>query len=408
MTRPGDGLADQGDEATPLWGDMFPDTSGPSTEDGPRGELWRGDNLPVLEMLTERFAGAVQCVYLDPPYNIQSGNALYEDRKGHEEWLAFMELRLRAIKPMLRTSGIICVQIDDNEMAYLQVLMDQVFGRQNRVNTITVKMSELSGVKMAHTERRLPKIKETLLVYGGGGDVRIDAPRVLKQGPKFERYLKYYGKVIEDPSQPVERWRIVPIRDYLKSQGSAVDPETVRAFKIREAHRVVYRTNSKLMSAHTFDTPTREVISPTGLRYVWWEGKEMLFLADHLHETLGDLWTDISTINLNKEGAGAFVNGKKPEALLRRIIEMCSAPGDLVLDAFAGSGTTGAVAHRLGRDWIMIEEGAQCDTLIAPRIRAVMGESRAPRGEEDDAQPRVGGALFGASWKAARGHLADV
>ena len=98
----------------------------------------------------------------------------------------------------------------------------------------------------------------------------------------------------------------------------------------------------------------------------------MLFLSDHIHETLGDLWTDISTINLNKEGGAAFVNGKKPEALLRRVIEMCSRPGDLVLDAFAGSGTTGAVAHKLGRDWLMLESGAQCETHIAPRIRAVM------------------------------------
>jgi len=105
---------------------------------------------------------------------------------------------------------------------------------------------------------------------------------------------------------------------------------------------------------------------------VWWEGKEMLFLKDHMHETLGDLWTDISTINLNKEGEGDFVNGKKPEALLARLIEMCSEPGDLVLDAFAGSGTTGAVAHKLGRDWIMIESGEHCETHIAPRMRAVV------------------------------------
>lgn len=346
--------------------------SGDTGVDGPRGELWWGDNLESLSLLARRFSGEVQCVYLDPPYNIQSGNAHYDDRKSHEAWLDFMRARLEAIRPLLRPSGLICVQIDDTEMAYLQVMMDEVFGRARRVNTITVKMSELSGVKMAHTERRLPKIKESLLVYGGGGDVRISAPQVLKSGPKFERYLRYYGKVIVDPTLPPARWEIVPIREYLRSRGEADDATAVRDFKIEEAHRVVYRTNSKLMSSLSFDTATAEVTSPTGLRYVWWEGKEMLFLSDHIHETLGDLWTDISTINLNKEGGAAFVNGKKPEALLRRIIEMCSRPGDLVLDAFAGSGTTGAVAHKLGRDWLMLESGAQCETHIAPRLRAVM------------------------------------
>lgn len=341
-------------------------------DDAPRGELWRGDNLRILGAFRGDLEGRIKCVYLDPPYNIRSGNEHYADRRGHQQWLDFMEVRLRAIKPLLRPEGLICVQIDDAEMAYLQVLMDEVFGRANRVNTITVKMSELSGVKMTHVDRRLPKIKESLLIYGGGGDVRIHAPRVLKTGEKFERYLKYYGKMIVDPTAPVSAWKIVPIREYLKNSGMDADPESVRAFKIEEAHRVVYRTNSKLMSSIDSDTALKEVMSPTGIRYVWWEGKEMLFLKDHMHETLGDLWTDISTINLNKEGEGDFVNGKKPEALLARLIEMCSEPGDLVLDAFAGSGTTGAVAHKLGRDWIMIESGEHCETHIAPRMRAVV------------------------------------
>jgi adenine-specific DNA-methyltransferase len=170
----------------------------------------------------------------------------------------------------------------------------------------------------------------------------------------------------------VHEWKLVSIREHLTEIGESLEPDAVRAFKIKEAHRVVYRTNSKLMSSIESDTPLREVISPTGIRYIWWEGKEMLFLNEHMHETLGDLWTDISTINLNKEGGGDFVNGKKPEALLARVIEMCTAPGDLVLDAFAGSGTTGAVAHKLGRDWLMIESGEHCETHIAPRLRDVV------------------------------------
>jgi adenine-specific DNA-methyltransferase len=105
---------------------------------------------------------------------------------------------------------------------------------------------------------------------------------------------------------------------------------------------------------------------------VWWEGKQMLFLADHVEETLGDLWTDLSTINLNKEGGVAFPNGKKPEALVRRVLQLATEPGDWVLDAYGGSGTTAAVAHKMGRRWITIEQGPQASTHCAERLRRVV------------------------------------
>jgi adenine-specific DNA-methyltransferase len=98
---------------------------------------------------------------------------------------------------------------------------------------------------------------------------------------------------------------------------------------------------------------------------VWWEGKQMLFLSDHMDEPLSDLWTDISTINLGREGGTPFPSGKKPEALAERLMELCTSPGDLVLDPFCGSGTTAAVAHKTGRSWISVE----LDPDIAERAR---------------------------------------
>lgn len=117
----------------------------------------------------------------------------------------------------------------------------------------------------------------------------------------------------------------------------------------------------------------------------------MLFLSDYINEYVGDLWTDISTINLNKEGGVDFPKGKKPEALIKRVLEIATNPGDLVLDSFAGSGTTGAVAHKMGRRWIMVELGDHARTHIVPRLKKVI----------DGADP--GGVTEATGWRGGGG-----
>lgn len=335
-----------------------------------------GDNLPAMEALHASHHGQVQSVYLDPPYNTGTAFEHYEDALSHEGWLQMMEARLRAIQPLLAPTGFIGVQIDDREQAYLQMLMDRIFGRRQRVATIVVKMSELSGVKMSHVHKRLPKLKEYILLYAASDEAKLNPLRVPKDDAQLDSYLRYYTKVIEDMSLPVEAWSIVPIRDYLQARGKAADAEAIRAFKIREAHRVVYRTNNAFLTALDFPTKTARVHSPTGVEYIWWEGKQMLFLADYRETYLGDLWTDISTINLNKEGGQAFRFSKKPEALIMRFFSLTSAPGDLVLDAFGGSGTTAAVAEQLQRRWVMMEEGHHLETHILPRLQAADAKFR--------------------------------
>lgn len=327
-----------------------------------------GDNLPALERLAVTHACAVQSIYLDPPYNTGATFEHYVDDLSHARWLEMMEARLRALKPLLAPTGFIAVQIDDREQAALQLLMDEIFGRARRVSTIVVKMSELSGVKMSHVHRRLPKLKEYILLYAASDASILRPIRVPKTGAQLERYLRYYTKVIENPDAPVEAWVIVPIRQHLRAHGHADDPASIRAFQLREAARVVYRTNNAALADLSFPTTTAEVTTTTGTRYIWWEGKQLLFLQDHIESYVGDLWTDISTINLNKEGGRAFRYSKKPEALLERVLRLTSDPGDLVLDPFAGSGTTGAVAERLGRRWVMLEQGRHLETHILPRV----------------------------------------
>lgn len=333
--------------------------------------LIHADNLDALRQLAVEVGAVVQCAYLDPPYNTGSTFEHYTDAQSQEAWLSMMRARLMAIRPLLRPTGFICVQIDDREQAYLQVLMDEIFGRDNRRSTVAVKMSELSGVKMSHVETRLPKTKEYLLIYAKSDAARLRPQRILKSDENLSSYLKYYNKIIENPQDPAERWVITPLRVWMQRHGVKTTSEHMRAVQIQEQERIVYRTNNAFLSTLSFDTPTARVVSPTGIPYIWWEGKQMLFLSDHTHTYVGDLWTDISTINLNKEGAGRFRHSKKPEALMARILELLSDPGDWVLDPFAGSGTTGAVAQKLGRRWIMIEQGDHLHSHIVPRMRAI-------------------------------------
>ena len=333
--------------------------------------LVHGENLAALRALVATHAGTVKLAYLDPPYNTGERFAHYDDDRAHAAWLGFLHARLVALRPLLREDGLVVAQIGDHEQAYLQVLLDEVFGRAHRVNTIVVKMSELSGLKMTHTHARLPKLKEYLLVHGKSAAAGLASVRVPRDPASLEKYLGYYANVIANPDDAVENWRIVPIAAHLAALGQPAHSAAVRAFKLAHPQHVVYRTNNRTLTTMHFPTTTARVTTASGRSYVWWEGKQMLFLADHLETWLGDLWTDLSTINLNKEGGVAFPNGKKPEALLRRILALSTAPGDRVLDPFLGSGTTAAVAHAMGRAWIGVEVGPQALTHCAPRVQAV-------------------------------------
>lgn len=334
--------------------------------------LLHGDNGVGLRTLAATHTARIQCAYLDPPYNTGTTFEHYRDARSHEAWLAMMETRLRALQPLLAPTGFVCVQIDDREYAYLQVLMDRIFGRERRVATVVVKMSELSGVKMSHVQTRLPKLKEYLLIYAASDAAKLRPQRVPKDQETLRKYLKYYNKIIENPDAPPVEWRIASLRDWMRAQGLSLRGNAVQKMQLQEADRVVYRTNNAFLSGLSFQTPMQEVTSPNGKKYIWWEGKQMLFLSDHTHTYLGDLWTDISTINLNKEGGARFRYSKKPEALIARILRLLSDPGDWVLDPFAGSGTTGAVAQKLGRRWVMIEQGEHLHSHIVPRIQSIL------------------------------------
>lgn len=354
----------------------------------------KGNNLLALHSLKEEFKGRVKLIYIDPPYN-READAFYNDKFKNSTWLTFMKNRLEAALILLIDEGFICIQIDDYQLGYLLPLCDEVFDRENRVNIISVKMSESSGVKMAHVDKKLPKIKEFILVYRKGLKARLNPTKIKKadQGEKLNEYLEYYRNFITNPTDEVKNWNIVSIIKYLKENNLPNDSESIKLFQIENAENVVYRTNNKSFEKLNIKDKLARVISKRGLEYIWWEGKQMLFLADYIEEYVCDLWTDISTINLNKEGGVDLENGKKPEKLLKRIIELTTKEEDIVLDYHLGSGTTAAVAHKMNRRFIGIEQLDYGKNDSVFRLNNVIGGDDSGISTDEDVKWKGGGSF---------------
>lgn len=341
--------------------------------------LIKGDNLLTLNVLKKMFNNKpenekIKCIYLDPPYNTGRAFKDYDDNLSTSQWLTLMRDRLVLLKELLREDGLLFCQIDDQQFSTLKLLLDETFGKDNYVNCITVKMSESSGVKMSHVVKKLPKIKEFIFVYKHTEKALLNPIKIRKDGDegKFDKYLNYYSKIIANPESEVEDWEIIDVKSYMRQLNLEVNDEKVKEYKIANASRMVYRTNNASFDNLNIDLPLTKIISATGIEYIWWEGKQMLFLSDYVDEYLCDLWTDISTINLNKEGGVDLPQSKKPEKLLQRIIELSTSKGDIILDIFGGSGTTFATAHKMNRKWIGVEIGKHVDTHILPRMLSVL------------------------------------
>ena len=348
--------------------------------------LIKGDNLEVLKHLINAYYEKIKIIYIDPPYNTGNDDFIYQDDRkftkeelaelagiseekaqrildfvnsksnSHSAWLTFMYPRLYIARQLLREDGVIFVSIDDNEVAQLRILMDEIFGEENFINSICVKSSESSGVKMAHVEKKLPKKKEYLLLYAKNKSaVSINPIKVPKDREDLRNYAKYYSKIIKNPDDEPKNWEVIPLREYLREKNIEITTdEELLDFKLKNADKVVYRTNNPYLENLKLSHKIDRVVSPEGKEYVYWEGKQMLFLKDFLEEYLCDLWTDISTINLNKEmhGMPSFFDGQKPIKLIKRIIKLFDEDEEdfTIIDFFAGSGTTGDAVMQLNAE----------------------------------------------------------
>lgn len=344
--------------------------------------LIHGDNLLALKALEQDYAGRVKCIYIDPPYN--TGNAFehYDDGLEHSIWLSLMRERLELLKNLLSEDGSIWISIDDDESHYLKVLCDEIFGRINFVSNIVweKKYSPQNDTKW------LSDSHDHIILYAKNKETW--RPNLL---PRSEEMNSRYKNPDNDP-RGVWKAADFSVRTYNKScdypiklpSGRIVNPPESRAWATsEEKFKELVRDNRVWFGKDGNNVPSikkflTEVKDGSVSKTIWFR----LEVGDNQEakREIKALFKDISVFDT-----------PKPERLIERILTLGSNPGDLVLDSFLGSGTTAAVAHKMGRRWIGIELGEHCDTHCVPRLKKVID------GED------AGGITKSANWRGGGG-----
>jgi adenine-specific DNA-methyltransferase len=348
--------------------------------------LIHGDNLLALKALEQEFAGKIKCIYIDPPYNTGSAFEHYDDGLEHSLWLTLMRDRMEIARDLLGATGSIWVSIDDNECHYFKVMMDEVFGRQNFVASVI--WQKLFTVK--NSARHLSDMHDYILVYAK--DTTQWARKLL---PRTAELDESYSNPDNDPRGP---WttNAIQARNFYSQGTYEITSPSGRTF-------VPPKGTYWRVSAETF----RELKAD---KRVWWgkHGTSIPRIKKFLSEAKqgvvpATLWfhqeagtnaeakTEVRSLFSDVSGADVFLT-PKPEKLIKRVLEIATEPGDIVLDSFLGSGTTAAVAHKMGRRWIGVELGGQAITHCAPRLKKVAsGED--PGGITDDVGWKGGGGF---------------
>lgn len=320
--------------------------------------LIKGNNLVALYTLRDRLAGKVKLIYIDPPYNTGNDGFRYNDNFNHSTWLAFMKNRLEIARELLRDDGVIFVQCDDNEQAYLKVLMDELFGRENFLSSIVWKK------KVFDNNNQIPQLHEQILVFGKRNTFDFN---LLKRS---EEQLKKYKNLDNDPRWPYNLEKLTANTQggrYSKATDFIiVDPETGKEFESNTKNwRFGKDTIEQMIKEGRID------FSGSLPRY-------RLYLNEIKDGVSVNSWWDDCHHNLHatKEIQILFdtkiFDTPKPEKLLERIIQISTQPWDIVLDYHLGSGTTAAVAHKMGRRWIGIEQMDYIEDIAKVRLQKVI------------------------------------
>ena len=323
----------------------------------------KGNNLLALHSLKKEFAGKVKLIYIDVPYNTGSDSFSYNDNFNHSSWLTFMKNRLEIAHELLREDGTIFVQCDDNEMAYLQVLMNELF---DFIQIVEIKMNE--GAANEFQNPFMPKNCEYGLYYAKNYSARKYKPLWIKSN-----YDKAYNLYVENfEENDFKKWNVITLKSALEKNKIAEDK--INKFITDNAERIFRLISPKGCGKGLNDAMERSKKSNSWDIYkreekddiLTYKGGMVRFYIKNIgydkkgnreiQKELGSLWADIKTTGIAPEGGVKLKNGKKPETLLNRIIEMGSEENDIILDYHLGSGTTAAVAHKMNRQYIGIEQ----------------------------------------------------
>ncbi|MDE0315371.1 MAG: site-specific DNA-methyltransferase, partial [Candidatus Poribacteria bacterium] len=360
----------------------------------------KGNNLIALHTLKEQFREKVKLIYIDPPYNTGNDSFGYNDNFNHSTWLTFEKNRLEAAKYFLSNSGSIWISIDEREFAYLKVLCDEIFGRENHISTVTVKVKDPAGVGQ---QAPIFDICEYLLVYAKNVQQFkenlpefVDTSHFTEKANGYRNLIVGYGqprlvkeierknvglvKIYECEDYEIANANKLPFEEYVekrKSIAADYNPSGGMILAIRG------QLPAKGLSFIEY-TPTKGKMAGRQSRVYFMNRRILSFLSEILIEIEGDvyrkskltnLW-NIPNASLHLEGGVEFKNGKKPEVLLKKILSFGTVEGDLIMDFHVGSGTAAAVAHKMGRQYIGIEQMDYVKTITIERLtKVVAGES---------------------------------
>jgi adenine-specific DNA-methyltransferase len=329
-----------------------------------------GDNLLALRALEQNFTEKIKCIYIDPPYNTGSAFEHYDDGVEHSIWLSLMRDRLKILHKLLRNDGFIFIQIDNNEMAYLKVLMDEIFGRNNFINDIIWKRR--GGA--ANPSNRLNNVTDYILWYSKSQTYTLNHIYSLDDD-NTQQYIKERFNNVDENG-----------RNYMKSplQSPNPRPNLMYDYKGYKIPKNGYSISREMMEK--WDKEGKLVFPDSKDKNI----NRKIYLDEYRGQPVGNLWTDLKVINPMSLERLNF-DGQKPEALLHRVLTLTTQENDWVLDSFLGSGSTAATAHKMNRKWVGVELGEQANTHCLPRLKRIV------KGED------VGGITKMLDWKGGGG-----
>ncbi|OUN38139.1 site-specific DNA-methyltransferase [Faecalibacterium sp. An77] len=358
--------------------------------------LIHGDNLIALQALQQDFAGKIKCIYIDPPFNTGQAFENYDDNLEMSIWLSLMRKRIQLLHELLSDDGTMFVHIDDAYLPYITILLDEVFGRHNRLYLITFKQGAATGHKAINPGC----VTTTNFIIMVAKDKALWKPNRVytKKTARDTRYTKFITNI----QDPFSEWNIVTLAEaYASAKGLSLsdarkeikeNPKLMDDFVISNAASVIRtaRPDMKSVGKDIQEKIKESLEDSTNIYYLHREnnpdmyfikGERILFYKDKLREIDGELvtaeplttlWDDILSNNLHNEGGVSFPKGKKPEHLIKRVLEIASNEQEWFLDSFLGSGTSIAVAHKMNRKYIGIEMGEQAYTHCKKRLDAIV------------------------------------
>ena len=327
-------------------------------EDGTIREnlIIKGNNLLALHLLKKEFAGKIKLIYIDPPYNTGNDGFKYNDNFNHSTWLTFMKNRLEVAKELLKEGGFIFVQCDYNEVHYLKVLMDEIFGNNRFINEIIWKRK----FGNANETKRLGRAYDNILVFSKTENYKLNLIKEKNSKHVQDYILNRFTRQDSTGKHKGKLWMPYPLANPGKPTKNLI--YTYKGYSSPEkGWRMVKEKLTEL------DLDDRLYFPEDKSQRI----QEKKFLEEYEGQPLDSLWTDIFVIN-SQSGEAYNFDGQKPEDLLKRILLIATDEGDIILDYHLGSGTTCAVAHKIGRQYIGIEQMDYIKNIVVERMKKVI------------------------------------